>query len=199
MCKRTETATRPGLLDRGATSAKSHVIRLTGMALLALWSLVIAMEGVAFAKETGKAPLLKRAAKTPRFISSPWESRCVSTAKGLSCFLMRRIVLAGTNRNLLQLRMTGKGQAMTLHLPHGLDLRRSLEVQVDGRKLGTAQYVTSLRDGLIATLKLNKSALASMGKGKMLNIRLPVRGGSQLNVRMDLKGFREAFDKVRKK
>lgn len=130
------------------------------------------------------------------FASSGWQVRCSTVGKKVACLLTQAIVEMRTRRSLVVLTIPGNRKAMTLRLPHGLDLRVPAIVTVDGRELGKATFVTSRPNGAYATFPLGKSVLGKLREGKMLGIRMKVLNANNMDVRMDLRGFTAALKKL---
>jgi invasion protein IalB len=167
-------------------------------------------DGVALAQAAGgsgkEAPL--KAAKSPdagvrarggklRFSATPWQIQCISGKQGVSCALVRGIVVVGSRRLLLRVSIDGKRNKLNLRLPHGLDLHRNPVLELDGRKAGEVRYLTSLPAGVLASMDAPNSLLKKMASARLLRIVMPLRGDRTLAVGMDLEGFAAALRKLK--
>jgi len=147
---------------------------------------------------TGKARPAARA--SARFVPTAWQVKCIATGgknNTASCILSGAVVEARTRRILVKLEIPDHRKFLTLQLPHGLDLRKPVELRVGGKQLGKASFVTSRPAGSFARMKLDKKTLAAIGKGKDISIGMKIFNGSDMSVRMSLKGFSAALRKLR--
>ena len=140
----------------------------------------------------------KRAGMPARFVSSGWQVRCATVGKQgkVACVLNQAVVEVRSRRSLVALSIPGNRKAMTLRLPHGLDLRVPVALFVDDRELGKATYVTSRPNGVYASFALGKKVLDRLRKGRMLGIRMQILNGRPMDVRMELRGFGNALKKL---
>jgi len=170
------------------------------------WSLVIALAVSVMLPAHAQQRTTPKEAPSPRakggggvparFVSSGWQVRCATAGKKVSCLLTQAIVEMRTRRSLVALTIPGNRKAMTLRLPHGLDLRVPVVIGVDGKELGKATYITSRPNGAYATFPLSKSVLTRLRKGKMLGVRMKVLNANTMDVRMELSGFAAALKKL---
>ncbi len=152
---------------------------------------------------TAKEPSLMAQRDAPRrvvarFVPTAWQVRCVTREKGgVACVLSRAVIEARTRQILVRVEIPDHRRFVTLQLPHGLDLRKSVQLLVDGKPLGKAPYFTSRRSGAFARMDLKGRILDTLRRGKSLTVKMAVFNGRDMTVRMDLKGFADALKKLR--
>lgn len=151
-------------------------------------------------KEAPPAPKVTKGSPkiVARFASTGWQVRCTTVGKKgkVACVLNQAIVEMRSRRTLVMLTIPGNRKAMTLRLPHGLDLRVPVVLGVDKQKLGKAVFVTSRPNGVYASFALGRDVLGKMQKGKTLHVRMQILRGRAMNVRLDLQGFGNALKKL---
>ena len=132
------------------------------------------------------------------FLPTGWQVRCRTGDKDgkVFCVLDQAIIERRSRRVLLRISIPGDRRSMTLQLPHGLDLRQPVVLQVDKATLGKAPFVTSRRNGAYARLPLDAKRLEALRRGKTLAVHMKIFNGREFIVQMNLRGFAAALKKL---
>ncbi len=142
------------------------------------------------------------AAKDPRI--GDWSIHCVDKKDDKpGCFIYQNL-FNKENKQLVMRVAIGfldreNGPVSMLTLPLGVGLRAGVLIQVDDNKGGQAPYEYCDKVGCRVTMKLGDDAIATMRKGKVMNVSFATVQRQKVTVPVSLNGFSKALDEVLKK
>lgn len=159
-----------------------------------LLATVLALSGGAGAQETPKPA---EAAKP----AQPWIVECSNRTTGdaLVCQMSQTLVAKNSGQRVLSaviVKKAGGAYAMTLGLPHGLNLPAGVQLSIDDGEKLPVQIGTADQSGSYATLDISAKLLASLKKGAILNVTVKANAGGDLVLQLSLTGFGAALEKV---
>ena len=161
--------------------------------------LFVGVEQNALAQNTEDNPDTSADVETAQgaeLISNGWTLSCApdSSAEELLCEASQTIAVAETRQTLLVVFMTPWVQAdatepfvLRFQLPHGLDIPRGVQFQVDDNPEQSPIIQTSTQAGVYARIGLVDPLLASLKKGATLNVSFTAMNGNKLTVSATLK------------
>ena len=141
-----------------------------------------------------------------QFIASKWGVNCPPQAGNtkLTCILSQSIVVAKSRKVFLSVsvrktpaKILPEAYMAVVRLPHGLNLGKGVQYQIDDQALRNLPLFTSSAKGVFARTGLSDKAVMLLQKGKKLTIKFSARGGRKISVPMSLQGFAAGFEKVK--
>jgi invasion protein IalB len=143
------------------------------------------------ARPNGEAPANKQ----------PWVVECNNRATGdvLVCQMSQTLIAQDSGQRILAAVITRKDAktlAMTLALPHGLNLPNGIDFWVDEGARTKFPIETADQNGSYATIELGAAQLGALRKGTLANVAVKATGGDELILQLSLVGFSSAVDKL---
>lgn len=146
------------------------------------------------------------AANSAQLISTNWALGCnpVGKDKKLRCEASKRVALASNRQVLLAVAIAPdlgtKGPpsyVMRLQLPHGIDLPKGVQLQIDKKNQRAPTIRTSSQAGVFARSNLTGPILDAVLKGKIMTVGFTGINGAKLSVPVALDGLAAVFDKLK--
>ncbi|MFP3944004.1 MAG: invasion associated locus B family protein [Alphaproteobacteria bacterium] len=132
-----------------------------------------------------------------------WRAQCTSASRDSkpNCAANKRVVLANTGQLLaaITIRVPPKTRkpVMMLHAPLGLYLPPGMSVAVGKEKPLTVPLQTCDNNGCYAGQPMPADLLEKFRKGEKLVLSFQDLSRQEIEVNISLKGFAEAYDKVK--
>lgn len=140
-------------------------------------------------------------------VENAWQVRCneaeegqeAKTGKG-NCEVVQRLSIQETGQRLIELAIgypDDKENARGVFiLPTGVLLEPGIAMSIDDNEPMSFKVRYCLPNGCFAFLNLNEDVLATLRKGKVINVDMMQMNGQKLRVPMPLNGFSKALDQV---
>jgi invasion protein IalB len=92
---------------------------------------------------------------------------------------------------------TGGATGGALVLPFGLALYPGVQLQIDGKAVGSAiGFQTCLPVGCVVPLNFDAATIAALGSGAALQVKAKADGGEEAAFSIPLQGFAAAVDRL---
>ena len=146
------------------------------------------------------APALAQAQAEDRI---PWDTSCVQPTRQdePNCEMSQMVIVPQSRQVLLRMEVNvpgdGSGTRMVLQLPHGMYLPAGLTLEVDGEAWQETEVQTCDGNGCYAGLGIDDEALQRLQKGAQMTVTFQQLSRQPVSVPVDLKGFTEAYAKIR--
>lgn len=141
-------------------------------------------------------------AKPAANAKNAWLVTCGSAQTGneLVCRMAQNVIIAKTKQRLLSVVIQPDGKAknhtMVVAMPHGLNIPKGVDLQVDELKARTVAIKTSDQNGTYASEPIDDVLLAALRKGDKLNVSYTFANGKKIRVPIGLRGFTAAYKKL---
>ncbi|MDF1774570.1 MAG: invasion associated locus B family protein [Rhizobiaceae bacterium] len=141
------------------------------------------------------------AAEAKKPDGSNWVVTCTGTGSSdaMRCELIQQIFLKDSNQRLLRFALIPQPKAgkdvLSLALPHGLNLRQGVRMQIDDSAPITVPYAQSDNQGVYAVSLMEDNLLAALKRGNSLKVMFDTVEGKTVTVTISLIGFSAAHAK----
>ncbi|MBL4802114.1 MAG: invasion associated locus B family protein [Emcibacter sp.] len=137
-------------------------------------------------------------ANNARLIASNWNVECQpdAIARKMECELSYAVKVGKTGQLFTRIAIGATPHRMVLQLPHGLDLKSGIQLQVDEDPVISLAYTTSNKLGIFSSNSVSDTLLSAMQKGAKMKLTFSAMGGKKITIPVSLIGFSLAVEKL---
>ena len=131
-----------------------------------------------------------------------WKVECYGDGKTMDCNAIQQVMQRLQNQQLqrvalLAVHPEGKGAAIQIVVPLGVNLSQPILISVDAGEADRVPLKLCDNNGCQAQAPLSDRVLAAMRTGTNLKLLIPTGDKNQAELRLPLRGFQPAFDKAK--
>lgn len=153
----------------------------------------------AHAQEEGEAATAQEAEERP----IPWDTSCAQLTRRdePNCEMSQMVIVPQSRQVLLRVEIEvpgdGSGPRMVLRLPHGIYLPAGITLEIDEAAASEAEVQTCDAQGCYAVVDLDDDLVSRLERGNQLSVTFRSLSREAVSVPVDLRGFTEAYAKIR--
>ena len=139
-----------------------------------------------------------RSSNKTQFVSSNWNVECQpdAIARRMLCELSYTVKVAKSGQLFTRIAIGAAPHQIVLQLPHGLNLKAGVQLQVDENLPVSLAFTTSNQLGIFASSLISDALLASMQKGAKMKLMISAQDGKKIIIPISLIGFSLAVEKL---